>query len=135
MYDDKTIGDLIGLSQDVFRGYGFRCDNMVCTRDTKSPGYVVATWDREPATGMAAFSVVKIQPKAEMYIEALADAGTRLGPEDLMRFDRLDQKALREGDLRIRLKVSYNHHSGGGNGIDRMFVMDYSGTRLVEFRT
>jgi len=94
--EDSIPKAVIKASIEALKGYGFKCENpqseKIESKAINSVGLKVV-FDPEPATGMAAFSQETVQLSIMFY----------------------------EPDI-VEMRVRYNHHGRGSNGVNRTFV-------------
>jgi hypothetical protein len=102
-----TLQAIIELVRFEFRRYGFRADGA--TIETHS-STVSVDFEREPATGMSAFSQDSVTPYLRIWHEIEGEIA-------------LETEIPIPGRSVIELGVGYSHHGSGSNGITRRYSL------------
>jgi hypothetical protein len=102
-----AVTDIAKLVQFEFRRFGFRADGVRVAPREEWKSYMVE-FDREPATGMAAFSQDWVEIGARIWSDPT--------PENTVPLK--DEKGPA-----IELTVHYRHPAGGHNGYSQFYEL------------
>lgn len=113
-----TIKEVAELVAKTFESHGFDINMMKSTIEAqhyrnggKPTGTIEVNFGERPAEGQAGFSQKSVTPSFEIYSKDFVEASFA-NPWDIW-----DAKLLT--DVGVRLRVYYEHHSGGSNGFTR----------------
>lgn len=134
-----TITDIARAAQKHFRAYGFAATNptieAVRSSNRKMTGTIRVVWAKEYAIGMAAFSQMTVTPALEVYVPVPDGVNQEVEPDPwalwATQVEMTDPDLPESADSIVlnlpRLKVDYEHHDRGSNGVSRDFFVRYDG--------